>query len=76
MFTSSRTTRESINKFDVEKSDRVEGLLPVVPGAMASCCGENQAVGLYAAWITAVRDQDLQQIVTFLKAHNMGIEKR
>jgi hypothetical protein len=30
--------------------------------------------GFYAAWITAVSDQDLQTIVAFLNAHNMGIE--
>lgn len=35
---------------------------------------KTQAIGLYAAWITAVSDQDLQQIVAFLNAHNMGIE--
>jgi hypothetical protein len=35
---------------------------------------KTQAIGLYAGWITAVSDQDLQALVTFLNAHNMGIE--
>jgi len=33
-----------------------------------------QAIGMYAAWITAVSDQQLQSVVAFLNAHNMGIE--
>ena len=33
-----------------------------------------QVIGMYAAWITAVSDQQLQAVVTFLNAHNMGIE--
>src|SRR5271169_1535345 len=31
-------------------------------------------VGMYAGWITAVSDQELQQTVAFLNAHHMGIE--
>jgi len=30
--------------------------------------------GMYAGWITAASDQDLQQTVAFLNAHNMGVE--
>ena len=30
--------------------------------------------GMYAGWITAASDQDLQQTVAFLNAHNMSIE--
>ena len=40
------------------------------PRAMA----KTQVIGLYAGWIVAANDQDLQQFVTFLNAHNMGIE--
>jgi hypothetical protein len=36
--------------------------------------GHTQVIGMYAAWITAVSDQQLQAVVTFLNAHNMGIE--
>jgi len=35
---------------------------------------KTQVIGLYAAWITAIDDQDLQQFVAFLNAHHMGIE--
>jgi hypothetical protein len=31
-------------------------------------------VGMYAAWITAVGDEELHAVVAFLKAHHMGIE--
>ena len=40
------------------------------PRAMAN----TQVLGSYAAWITAVSDQDLQPIVAFLNTHNMGME--
>jgi hypothetical protein len=33
-----------------------------------------QVIGLYAGWIVSIDDQDLQSLVTFLNAHNMGIE--
>jgi hypothetical protein len=33
-----------------------------------------QVIGLYAGWITAASDQELQAVVNFLNAHNMGIE--
>jgi len=35
---------------------------------------KTKVIGLYAGWITAASDQDLQQIVSFLNAHQMGIE--
>lgn len=31
-------------------------------------------IGMYAGWITAASDEDLQQTVAFLNAHNMGVE--
>jgi hypothetical protein len=40
------------------------------PRAMA----KTQVFGLYAGWITATSDQDLQSVVAFLNAHNVGIE--
>jgi hypothetical protein len=40
------------------------------PRAMA----KTQAFGLYAGWITAATDAELQGVVSFLNAHNIGIE--
>jgi hypothetical protein len=40
------------------------------PRAMA----KTQVIGLYAGWIAEASDQDLQSVVEFLNAHNMGIE--
>ncbi|MGD0161039.1 MAG: hypothetical protein ABSB39_01105 [Candidatus Sulfotelmatobacter sp.] len=40
------------------------------PRAMA----KTQVIGLYAGWIADASDQDLQSVVEFLNAHNMGIE--
>jgi hypothetical protein len=40
------------------------------PRAMA----HTRVIGMYAGWITTVSDQNLQQIVAFLNAHDMGIE--
>jgi hypothetical protein len=35
---------------------------------------KTQVFGLYAGWIIVASDQELQSVVTFLNAHNMGIE--
>ena len=35
---------------------------------------KTQLIGLYAGWVADTSDQDLEEIVTFLNAHNMGIE--
>lgn len=35
---------------------------------------KTQVFGLYAGWITETSDQELQSVVSFLNAHNMGIE--
>ena len=43
---------------------------PPWPRALA----KTQVFGLYAGWIVDATDQELQQVVTFLNAHNMGIE--
>jgi hypothetical protein len=40
------------------------------PRAMA----HTAVIGLYAGWITTATDQDLEAVVAFLNAHNMGIE--
>jgi hypothetical protein len=43
---------------------------PPWPRAIA----KTQVVGLYAGWVVQTSDQNLQQVVSFLKQHNMGIE--
>jgi hypothetical protein len=40
------------------------------PLAMA----HTQVFGMYAGWITTASDQELESVVAFLNAHNMGIE--
>ncbi len=40
------------------------------PTAMA----HTNVIGLYGGWVTSASDADLQTMVTFLNAHNMGIE--
>jgi hypothetical protein len=43
---------------------------PPWPRALA----KTQVFGLYAGWIVDATDQELQQVVTFLNAHDLGIE--
>ncbi|HEY5096296.1 MAG TPA: hypothetical protein VII69_14380 [Candidatus Eremiobacteraceae bacterium] len=39
-----------------------------------NAAAHTKVFGLYAGWITAVPDQLLQHAVSFIKAHDMGIE--
>lgn len=42
--------------------------------AWANAAAHTRVFGLYAGWITATSDQELQQTVAFINAHKMGIE--
>jgi hypothetical protein len=43
-------------------------------GMWPHATAKTQAFGLYAGWITAASDQELQSMVLFLNAHDIGIE--
>ena len=53
-------------------SDFLALFQPTAPWPKA--LAHTQVIGLYAGWIAAASDADLQQVVTFLHAHNLTIE--